>query len=81
MPEEKEKEVKGWKDVNLDASIPLGVFVNFLNVLNQRLCSVEDIVTVKGPDGKMISLTDLYEIETKEQMEQMQKKTEEKEGA
>lgn len=67
-----EKEIQGWKDVQLTPDVPLSALVNFLNILNQRLCAVENIVTVQGPDGKMISLTDLYAQQTKELQEQQQ---------
>ena len=61
-----EETIQGWKDVQLTPDVPLSALVNFLNILNQRLCAVENIVTVQGPDGKMISLTDLYAQQTQE---------------
>ena len=62
--------------------MPLDVIVNFLNVLNQRLCAIENVVTVAGPDGKMISLTDLYAIQTAEMQAQAaaEAETQEKKG-
>ena len=69
MPEEnKPQGPQGWKDVTITVAMPLDVLVNFLNVLNQRLCTLENIVTVQGPDGKMISLTDLYAIQAEAEM-------------
>jgi hypothetical protein len=38
-----------------------------MNVLNQRLVTIENIVTVQGPEGKMISLTDLYALQSEEE--------------
>lgn len=70
MPEEiqnpQENPIQGWKDVMISLNMPLDVIVNFMNVLNQRLCAIENVVTVAGPEGKMISLTDLYAIQTAE---------------
>lgn len=65
-----EKKIKGWADVQLNPAMPLDVLVNFLNVLNQRLCSIENVVTVAGPEGKMISLTDLYALQAEEAQKQ-----------
>lgn len=79
MSEEK-KEIQGWKDVILSPDVPLSALVNFLNILNQRLCGLENVVTVPSPDGgKMISLTDLYELETKAELEKQQAAEKEKE--
>ena len=80
MPEE--KQVQGWKDVQITPNMPLDVIVNFLNVLNQRLCAIENVVTVASPDGKMISLTDLYAIQTAEMQAQAaaEAETQEKKG-
>lgn len=64
MPEEK-KQPQGWKDVKIHAGMPLEIIVDFFNVLNQRLCTVEDIVTTMH-NGKAISLTDLYAIQAEE---------------
>ena len=33
---------QGWKDVNIVPDMPLTAMVQFLNILNQRLCAVED---------------------------------------
>ena len=70
MPEE--KKITGWAQVNITPDMPLGLIVNFLNVLNQRLVTIENVVTVQGPDGKMISLTDLYALQSKEEAKQAQ---------
>ena len=77
MPEEKTpleepKQPQGWKDVQINENMPLSIIVNFLNVLNQRLCTVEDIVTTMY-NGKAISLTDLYAIQAKEEQERLSK--------
>ena len=52
----------------------LSMIIGFMNVLNQRLATVENIVTVPTEDSKMISLTDYYakqaEAEQAKQSEQ-----------
>lgn len=78
-----EKEIKGWKDVQITPDMPVNVIINFLNILNQRLCAVENLTSTIGPDGKMISLTDLYALqaaeEAKRQAEQQNQPEEPKE--
>ena len=61
MAEEKNQNVQpqGWKDVEITPDMSLSMIVGFMNVLNQRLATVENIVSVPT-DGKMISLTDYY---------------------
>ena len=83
MPEE--KKITGWAEVNITPDMPLGLIVNFLNVLNQRLVTIENVVTVQGPEGKMISLTDLYAIQSEEEAKKLaemeaQQKQEQPEG-
>ena len=62
MAEEKNQNVQpqGWKDIEIIPDMSLSMIVDFMNVLNQRLATVENIVTVSTEDGKMISLTDYY---------------------
>ena len=69
MPEE--KKVPSWADARITVSMPLDLIVNFLNVLNQRLVTIESVVTVQGPDGKMISLSDLYALQSEEEAKRM----------
>lgn len=69
MPEE--KKVPSWADAHITVSMPLDLIVNFLNVLNQRLVTIENVVTVQGPDGKMISLSDLYALQSEEEAKRM----------
>ena len=59
---------QGWKDVNIVPDMPLTAMVQFLNILNQRLCAVEDNTFVKDDQGNMISLTKLYAIQAEEEM-------------
>ena len=68
MENTENKVPQGWRDVQIVPDMPLSALVNFLNVLNQRLCSLEDIVTVQGEDGQPISLTDLYALQAEATM-------------
>lgn len=63
---------QGWKDVNIVPDMPLTAMVQFLNILNQRLCSVEDNTFIKDDQGNMISLTKLYAIQAEEEMRAQQ---------
>lgn len=68
MENTENKVPQGWRDVQIVPDMPLSALINFLNVLNQRLCALEDIVTVPGEDGKAISLTDLYALQAEAAM-------------
>lgn len=58
-------EEKMWKDVNLTSDFPLGSLVQFLNILNQRLCTIEDMITIKKDDGTEVSLSQQYVLDAK----------------
>lgn len=77
---EEMQEIQGWKDVQITPDMPLSVIVNFFNVLNQRLCAIENVVTVAGPEGKMISLTDLYALQTEEAKKTAEEQAKQKES-
>lgn len=49
------KQPTGWRDVVLTPDMPLNALVHFLNIINQRLCTIEDATVV---DGK--TLTEIY---------------------
>ena len=70
---------QGWKDVNIVPDMPLSALVQFLNILNQRLCAVEDNTFVKDDQGNMISLTKLYALEAQAEMEAQEKAQQEPE--
>ena len=48
--------------------------LEFFNVLNQRLATVEDNVFIKEPDGSMVSLTKHYQIQSEAQIAEAQAK-------
>lgn len=70
---------QGWKDVNIVLDMPLTAMVQFLNILNQRLCAVEDNTFVKDDQGNMISLTKLYAIQAAEEVKAQQDQDQEQE--
>lgn len=76
MENTENKVPQGWRDVQIVPDMPLSALVNFLNVLNQRLCALEDIVTVPGEDGKATSLTDLYALQAEAAMKAQAEATE-----
>ena len=53
---------QGWRGVTITPDMPLGAIVQFFNILNQRLCNLEDNVTV-NLQNEMVSLTKAYEIQ------------------
>jgi hypothetical protein len=72
---------QGWKDVNIVPDMPLSALVQFLNILNQRLCAVEDNTFIKDDEGNMLSLTKLYAMQAAEEAERAQQAAEPKESA
>lgn len=67
---------QGWKDVNIVPDMPLSALVQFLNILNQRLCAVEDNTFIKDDEGNMLSLTKLYAMQAAEEAERAQQAAE-----
>ena len=70
--EQTEKKVQGWKDVVITPDMPLTAIVQFLNVLNQRLCT-EDNLNIEMQNGEKLSITEIYRIQA-EQAEQEKNK-------
>lgn len=60
MAEDNQEKTLGWKDVSINTSMGLDTIVNFFNILNQRLCTIENLLAVREEDGKDISLTEYY---------------------
>lgn len=77
--EQTEKKVQGWKDVVITPDMPLTAIVQFLNVLNQRLCTIEDNLSVEMQNGEKLSITEIYRIQA-EQAEQEKNKENKKEN-
>lgn len=66
---------RGWKDVNITVEMPLAAIVSFLNVLNQRLCSLEDLIKVTSEDGQELTITQIYELQARAAEEERAKAT------
>ena len=73
-----EKKSQGWADVIITPDMPLSVLVNFMNVLNQRLVTIED-QTVIDFEGSKKTLTEIHRIKAEREME-AQAKSKESEG-
>ena len=70
---QEQKQPQGWKDVVITPDMPLAAIVQFLNVLNQRLCTIEDNLMVEMPTGEKISITQAYALQAEaEQQAQAQ---------
>lgn len=65
---QEQKQPQGWKDVVITPDMPLAAIVQFLNVLNQRLCTIEDNTFVEIPNGEKISITKAYQLQAEEEM-------------
>jgi len=67
-------ELQGWKDVVITPQMSVDVLVQFLNVLNQRLVTVEDNLTITDSQGRTLKLTEAYAEQTKAQMQEEEQK-------
>lgn len=77
---QEQEQTQGWGDVQINSNMSLDMLVNFLNILNQRLVTVENFVTIPDQKGKMISITDFYQQQAQQAQEaQAQEQTQSKE--
>ena len=75
--EQTEKKVQGWKDVIITPDMPLTAIVQFLNVLNQRLCTIEDNLTIEMQNGEKLSITEIYRIQAEQEEQEKNKENKE----
>ena len=68
QPQE-QKQPQGWKDVVITPDMPLTAIVQFLNVLNQRLCRIEDNLKVEMPTGEQLSISEVYRIQAEQEQQ------------
>ena len=70
MAEEMNQNIQpqGWKDVQITPDMALSMIVGFMNVLNQRLATIENIIAVPDIDGKSRSLTEIYSKQVEAEM-------------
>ena len=81
QPEEQtEKKVQGWKDVVITPDMPLTAIVQFLNVLNQRLCTIEDNLNIEMQNGEKLSITEIYRIQSEQAEQEKNKEDKEQKG-
>ena len=78
--EQTEKKVQGWKDVVITPDMPLTAIVQFLNVLNQRLCTIEDNLSVEMQNGEKLSITEIYRIQAEQAEQEKNKEKKKKKG-
>lgn len=60
------KTPQSWAEVVISSGLSLEAIVEFLNVLNQRLCTLENIVSVPDEEGKHHTITEIYQMQTQE---------------
>lgn len=78
--EQTEKKVQGWKDVVITPDMPLTAIVQFLNVLNQRLCTIEDNLNIEMQNGEKLSITEIYRIQAEQAEQEKNKEDKEQKG-
>ena len=72
---QEQRQPQGWRDVVITPDMPLTAIVQFFNVLNQRLCTIEDNLKVEMPTGEQLSISEVYRIQAEQEQ---QAQTEEK---
>lgn len=73
------EQIQGWQDVQIVSDMPLTAIIQFLNILNQRLCAVEGNVFITDAEGNKLSLTEIYALQAK--AEAMQENNDSNESA
>ena len=68
---------KGWAEVQITPELPLAALVQFLNVLNQRLCAIEDNMTIKLQDGQELTLTEIYRLQAEAEQKALEAQAQE----
>ena len=74
--EQTQNQPQGWRDVVITPDMPLSAIVQFLNVLNQLLCGIEDTVVVALPTGEEVSITKAYELQAEMERQQAEQQGE-----
>ena len=64
---ENENYVPGWKDARITLEMPLHMIVDFLNILNNRLCFLEDSIKLSDGNGNTMSVTEFYAMQAQAQ--------------
>lgn len=58
---------QSWAEVTINSNLSVNAVIDFLNVLNQRLSTLENIVTVPDENGEHHSITEIYRAQTQMQ--------------
>ena len=74
QPQE-QNQPQGWRDVVITPDMPLTAIVQFFNVLNQRLCTIEDNLKVEMPTGEQLSISEVYRIQAEQEQQAQEKQT------
>lgn len=69
---ENEKKKQRWSEFKLDNNLPIDAYIQFLNILNQRLSFLEDHLTVTTADGEE-TISALWSKPLEEAQKQTQK--------
>jgi len=79
--QEQEQKIEGWKDIILTPDTPLSLIIHTMNMINQRLCQIEDIMQVNY-QGKTMSITEKFALQAQEiaKKQQEQAKAQEQEN-
>ena len=64
---QKENYVPGLKDARITVEMPLHMIVDFLNILNNRLCFLEDSIRLADNEGNTMSVTEFYAMQAQAQ--------------
>ena len=78
--QQEQKQPQGWRDVNITPDMPLTALVQFFNVLNQRLCALEDSTFIEMPTGGKVSISDLYRLQAENEQKAQAEAQQENKG-
>ena len=70
-----QKQPQGWKDVVIHPDMPLGAIIQFFNILNQRLCTIEDNLIVETQSGDKLTLSELYRVQAEIEQQSQSKES------
>lgn len=68
MENNEQPKIPGWADAKITSDLPLQAIVEFANILNQRLCFIEDNIKLSDENGNSMSITQFYAMQQMEQM-------------
>ena len=74
---QEQKQPQGWRDVVITPDMPLAAIVQFFNVLNQRLCTIEDNLKVEMPTGEQLSISEVYRIQAEQEQKAQEEQSQE----